>query len=120
MKKLFFLLLISFSVFAQKDTTITRRKVVKFADKFFVEQTITSTTYKEFNINMIEEIDRKDDEEVTIQRDVQRMNKALSDKTAEKREFQRHLKQAITQGYKPEITNSREQEVYNKVLKKIN
>ena len=43
----------------------------------------------------------------------------LSEKSAEKKEFQKHLKDAIKQGYVPEITNSREQEIYQKVLKKI-
>jgi hypothetical protein len=112
MKKLFFLLLISFGSFAQKDTTITRRKVVVINKNYYIEQTTTSVTYQLFNISMIEGIDKKDDEEIEIRRQVQERNKQLSEKNIEKREFQKHLRDAIRQGYVPEITNSREQEIY--------
>lgn len=119
MKKLFFLLLISFGSFAQKDTTIIKRKVVKVVDKFFIEETTTSVRYQVFNVSMIETIDRKDDDELNIKKEVERKGKELAEKSAEKKEFQKHLKDAIKQGYVPEITNSREQEIYQKVLKKI-
>jgi hypothetical protein len=119
MKKLLFLLLISFGCFAQTDTTIIKRKVVKVVDKYYIEETTTSVRYHLFSVQMIEEIDRKDDDELNIKKEVERKNKELVDKNAEKREFQKHFKDAMKQGYVPEITNSREQEIYQKVLKKI-
>lgn len=120
MKKLLFLLLIiNFSSYAQKDTTTIKRKVVKVAEKFYVETTTNTVSYQEFNVGLIESIDRKDDDEIFIKKELQRKNKELVDKTTEKNEFQKYFKDAMKQGYKPDITNSREQEVYEKVLKKI-
>lgn len=120
MKKLLFLLLISFGCFAQKDTTIVRRKVLKFADKFYVEETTNTVRYRLFDISMIETVDRKDEEELIVRLEIERKNKELLEKNAEKIEFRKNLKDAIRQGYVPEITNSREKEIYEKVLKKIN
>jgi len=120
MKKLFFLLLICYgSCYAQKDTTIIKRKVVKFGNKFFIEQTSTSVSYQEFNISLIEDIDKKDDDEKTIQSEIDRKSAELVEKKSENKEFQKHLKDAIKQGYVPAISNSREQEIYQKTLKKI-
>jgi hypothetical protein len=119
MKKLLFLLLISFGCFAQKDTTIVKRKVVKITNNFYIEENIISYRYRLFDVNMIETVDRKDDEELSVLLEINRKNKELVDKNAEKIEFQKHFKDAIKLGYVPEITNSREQEIYQKLLKKI-
>lgn len=112
MKTLFFAL-ISFCALAQKDTTITTKKVVNIGDVYYVQTTTTSVRNELLDTQLLKKVE-------DIEADNERRLKESREKETERKELVKLVKQAVRNGYKPKSDNSYDDGIYNRILNKIN
>ena len=110
--KVLILLLMSFVAFAQKDTTITTKRVVVLDSVYYVQTTTTTVSHQLLNANLLKQVE-------DIEQDEVRRLKENTEKRAERREIVRLVQQALKQGYKPRSNNSYDDGINNRILDKI-
>jgi predicted membrane-bound dolichyl-phosphate-mannose-protein mannosyltransferase len=110
--KILILLLISLVSFAQKDTTITTKRVVVLDSIYYVQTTTTTVSHQLLNATLLKQVEDIEQEEA-------RKIKENAEKRAERREIVRLVQQAIRQGYKPKSDNSYDDAINSRILNKI-
>jgi predicted membrane-bound dolichyl-phosphate-mannose-protein mannosyltransferase len=110
--KALILILMSFVAFAQKDTTITTKRVVVLDSVYYVQTTTTTVSHQLLNANLLKQVEDIEQEEA-------RKIKENTEKRAERREIVRLVQQALRQGYKPKSDNSYDDAINSRILNKI-
>jgi len=127
MKKIFLLLILSvfsLSLKAQilepQSKVLTVKKVVKVGAKFYIEESTTTTNYKELTTDVLFEAERDTQDELNDKAEELRAIELSKQKKAERSERNKLLKDALKKGYGPEIRTLEEKERIDKIKSKIN
>lgn len=127
MKKIFLLLILSvfsLSLKAQilepQSKVLTVKKVVKVGAKFYIEESTTTTNYKELTSDLLLETERDSQDELNDKAEELRAIELSKQKKAERSERNKLLKDALKKGYGPEIRTLEEKERIDKIKSKIN
>ena len=111
MKFLLFFLL-SFVALAQKDTTITNKKVVIVDSVYYVQTTTISVSHQLLNAVLLQKVE-------TIEREKVRKIEENEKNEAERKEIVRLVKDALKKGYKPKSDNSSDDAINSRIINKI-
>ncbi|MBK9511246.1 MAG: hypothetical protein IPO04_18235 [Cytophagaceae bacterium] len=125
MKKIFLLLILSsISLKAQilepQSKVLIVKKVVKVGAKFYIEESTTTTNYKELTTDVLFEAERYTQDELTDKAEELRAIELSKQKKSERSERNKLLKDALKKGYGPEIRTLEEKERIDKIKSKIN
>lgn len=127
MKKIFLLLILSvFSVSLKaqilepQSKVLIVKKVVKVGAKFYIEESTTTTNYKELTSDLLLETERDSQDELNDKAEELRAIELSKQKKAERSERNKLLKDALKKGYGPEIRTLEEKERIDKIKSKIN
>jgi hypothetical protein len=127
MKKIFLLLILSvfsLSLKAQilepQSKVLIVKKVVKVGAKFYIEESTTTTNYKELTSDLLLETERDSQDELNDKAEELRAIELSKQKKAERSERNKLLKDALKKGYGPEIRTLEEKERIDKIKSKIN
>jgi len=126
MKKIFLLLILSvfsISLKAQilepQSKVLTVKKVVKVGAKFYIEESTTTTNYKELKTDVLFEAEKDTQDELTDKAEELRAIELSKQKKAERQERNKLLKDAISKGFEPEIKTLEEKERVEKIKSKL-
>lgn len=126
MKNLFLLLILSvfsISLKAQilepQSKVLTVKKVVKVGTKFYIEESTTTTIYKELTSDILFESERDTQNELNDKAEEQKAIELSKQKKAERQERNKLLKDAISKGFEPEIKTLEEKERVEKIKSKL-
>lgn len=126
MKKIFLLLILSvfsISLKAQilepQSKVLTVKKVVKVGTKFYIEESTTTTIYKELTSDILFESERDTQDELNDKAEEQKAIELSKQKKAERQERNKLLKDAISKGFEPEIKTLEEKERVEKIKSKL-
>lgn len=126
MKNLFLLLILSvfsISLKAQilepQSKVLTVKKVVKVGTKFYIEESTTTTIYKELTSGILFESERDTQDELNDKAEEQKAIELSKQKKAERQERNKLLKDAISKGFEPEIKTLEEKERVEKIKSKL-
>lgn len=126
MKNLFLLLILSvfsISLKAQilepQSKVLTVKKVVKVGTKFYIEESTTTTIYKELTSDILFESERDTQDELNDKAEEQKAIELSKQKKAERQERNKLLKDAISKGFEPEIKTLEEKERVEKIKSKL-
>lgn len=111
MKFLLFFLM-SFVALAQKDTTITTKKVVIVDSVYYVQITTTSVSHQLLNAVLLQKVE-------TIEQEKVRRLQENSNNQAERKELVRLVQDALKKGYKPRSNNSYDDAINSRIINKI-
>ena len=127
MKKIFLLLILSvfsLSLKAQilepQSKVLIVKKVVKVGAKFYIEESTTTTNYKELTSDLLLETERDSQDELNDKAEELRAIELSKQKKAERQERNKLLKDALKKGYEPDIRTLEEKERIDKIKSKIN
>lgn len=127
MKKIFLLLILSvfsLSLKAQilepQSKVLIVKKVVKVGAKFYIEESTTTTNYKELTTDVLFEAEKDTQDELTDKAEELRAIELSKQKKAERQERNKLLKDALKKGYEPDIRTLEEKERIDKIKSKIN
>lgn len=127
MKKIFLLLILSvfsLSLKAQilepQSKVLIVKKVVKVGAKFYIEESTTTTNYKELTSDVLFEAEKDTQDELTDKAEELRAIELSKQKKAERQERNKLLKDALKKGYEPDIRTLEEKERIDKIKSKIN
>ncbi|MBK9936673.1 MAG: hypothetical protein IPP61_00420 [Cytophagaceae bacterium] len=96
------------------------KKVVKVGAKFYIEESTTTTNYKELTSDLLLETERDSQDELNDKAEELRAIELSKQKKAERSERNKLLKDALKKGYGPEIRTLEEKERIDKIKSKIN
>lgn len=126
MKNLFLLLILSvfsISLKAQilepQSKVLTVKKVVKVGTKFYIEESTTTTIYKELTSDVLFEAEKDTQYELTDKAEELRAIELSKQKKTERQERNKLLKDAISKGFEPEIKTLEEKERVEKIKSKL-
>lgn len=111
MKFLLFFLM-SFVALAQKETTITTKKVVIVDSVYYVQITTTSVSHQLLNAVLLQKVE-------TIEQEKVRRLQENSNNEAERKELVRLVQDALKKGYKPRSNNSYDDAINSRIINKI-
>lgn len=110
--KILILILFSFIAFAQKDTTITTKKVVIVDSVYYVQTTTTSISHQQLNATLLQKVEKIEQEKI-------RKLEENSRNEAERKEIVKLVQEALKRGYKPRSDNSSEDAINSRIINKI-
>ena len=126
MKKIFLLLILSvfsLSLKAQilepQSKVLIVKKVVKVGAKFYIEESTTTTNYKELTSDLLLETERDSQDELNDKAEELRAIELSKQKKAERQERNKLLKDAISKGFELEIKTLEEKERVEKIKSKL-
>jgi hypothetical protein len=126
MKNIFLLLILSvfsISLKAQilepQSKVLTVKKVVKVGTKFYIEESTTTTSYKELTTDVLFEAEKDTQDELTDKAEELRAIELSKQKKTERQERNKLLKDAISKGFEPEIKTLGEKERVEKIKSKL-
>ena len=102
----------SFVALAQKDTTITTKKVVIVDSVYYVQITTTSVSHQLLNAVLLQKVE-------TIEQEKVRRLQVNSNNEAERKELVRLVQDALKKGYKPRSNNSYDDAINSRIINKI-
>ena len=112
--------LISFSQIKEPENKVlTVKKVVKVGAKFYIEESTTTTNYKELKTDVLFEAEKDTQDELTDKAEELRAIELSKQKKAERQERNKLLKDAISKGFEPEIKTLEEKERVEKIKSKL-
>ena len=127
MNKILILLILSvFSISLKAQTNepqskvLTVKKVVKVGTKFYIEESTTTTNYKELTADLLFETERDSQDELNDKAEELKVAELSKQKKAERLERNKLLKDALKKGYEPEIKTLEEKQRVDKIKAKIN
>ena len=98
---------------------MTVKKVVKVGAKFYIEESITTTNYKELTTDVLFEAEKDTKDELTDKAEELRAIELSKQKKTERQERNKLLKDAISKGFEPEIKTLEEKERVEKIKSKL-
>lgn len=102
----------SFVALAQKETTITTKKVVIVDSVYYVQITTTSVSHQLLNAVLLQKVE-------TIEQEKVRRLQENSNNEAERKELVRLVQDALKKGYKPRSNNSYDDAINSRIINKI-
>ena len=103
-----------------QSKVLTVKKVVKVGAKFYIEESTTTTNYKELKTDVLFEAEKDTQDELTDKAEELRAIELSKQKKAERQERNKLLKDALKKGYEPDIRTLEEKERIDKIKSKIN
>lgn len=110
--KTLILILISICAFAQKDTTITTKKVIVIDSIYYVQTTSSSIYHQKLDAQLLQKVE-------SIEQEKARKVEENTKNESERKELVKLVQEAIKKGYKPKSDNSNDDATYNRILTKI-
>ena len=110
--KTIILIFISFIALAQKDTTISTKKIIVIDSVYYVQTTNSSVFHEKLNTQLLKKVE-------TIEQEKARKLQENTRNESERKELVRLVQEAIRKGYKPKSDNSFDDATYNRILNKI-
>lgn len=110
--KILILILFSFIAFAQKDTTITTKKVVIVDSVYYVQTTTTSISHQKLNATLLQKVEKIEREKI------RKLEENIKDE-AERKELVRLVQDALKKGFIPRSDNSYEDAINSRIINKI-
>lgn len=127
MNKILILLILSaFSVSLKAQTdepqskVLTVKKVVKVGTKFYIEESTTTTYYKELTADLLFETEKYSQDELNDKAEELKAAELSKQKKAERLERNKLLKDALKKGYEPDVRTLEEKQRVDKIKAKIN
>lgn len=112
--------LISFSQIKEPENKVlTVKKVVKVGAKFYIEESTTTTNYKELTSDLLLETERDSQDELNDKAEELRAIELSKQKKSERQERNKLLKDAISKGFELEIKTLEEKERVEKIKSKL-
>lgn len=112
-----FLSFLTYQSFCQtpENSSISSKKIVKIANKYYIETTITTKNYFEVTTDFVLNIDQDDDESKREDEELKKKQAEILAKKNERQERNKLIKQAYKQGFKPEVKTLEDQGKIKKI-----